>query len=242
MSFVIDAILIFTAGFCIWAGARKGFVRSVMGVATTLVSAVAAYAFTPLLAVLIRGRFLGDSITDGIAERLNSLARDPATGVVNLDKIATDLDSSLTDFLNRFSGDMSEFIGRMRGVTDASEETVHGLAQDIGSGTVNVLSSVIAFLILFIASFILLSILTAVLDLVFSMPVLKGPNIALGLVFGVVEALFFVWILSIALAVLVRGLGAVEPKVFGDEVVNHTVVCSFFLKVNPLQLLYGLFR
>ena len=100
----------------------------------------------------------------------------------------------------------------------------------------------IAFLILFIASFILLSILTAVLDLVFSMPVLKGPNIALGLVFGVVEALFFVWILSIALAVLVRGLGAVEPKVFGDEVVNHTVVCSFFLKVNPLQLLYGLFR
>ena len=79
MTLAIDAILIFAAVLCIWAGARKGFVRSVMGLFSSLIAAVAAYAYTPVLSAFIRERYLTDRITDGIDETLRSLAFDTST-------------------------------------------------------------------------------------------------------------------------------------------------------------------
>ncbi len=242
IAFAIEAVLIFTAVFCIWAGAKKGFVRSVMGVATVVVSVVAAYAFTPLLAPVVSERFLDQKITGEIEETLCSQSDPEKTGVYDLDKLASELPESFTSILNRYDKDSSGIVERMRGETAASRATVRAIAEDIASGTVRVLSSVIAFLVLFIASFILLSILTAVLDLLFSMPVLKQANVVLGIVFGIVEAAVFLWVLSIALSVLVRALGAIDPNGFGDEVVNHTVICRFFLRYNPFDLLYGVLK
>ena len=42
MELAVDAILIFAAVFCMWAGTRRGFIRSVMGVVNALVSSFAA--------------------------------------------------------------------------------------------------------------------------------------------------------------------------------------------------------
>ena len=130
----------------------------------------------------------------------------------------------------------------MRGVTEATGETVHSLAEDIASPTARVLSAALAFLALFIGCVIVLSLLTALLDLLFRMPVLNKANVFLGVVFGVAEAVVFVLVLSIALSVLVRSLGAIDPNLFGDEVVENTVVCRFVLEHNPLQQLYEVLK
>ena len=87
MTLAIDAILIFTAVFCVWAGARKGFVRSVMGFISTVVSAIAAYAFTPALSAWVEERFLRERITDGVAESLRQLSLDTTTDLFNLDRL-----------------------------------------------------------------------------------------------------------------------------------------------------------
>ena len=238
MTFAIDAILIFTAVFCIWSGTRKGFVRSVMGLVTSVVSAVAAYAFTPQLAQTIREKFLLDPMTEGIEGILRSFARDTTTDLFNLDRLAEELPETFTSMLERYHVEVGDITSQMTGITMASDQTVHDLATRIADPTVNVLASSIAFIVLFFGIFLALTILTSLLDLAFRMPVLSSANMFFGFVFGVVEAVVFVSVLAIVLSVLVRGLGAVDPTLFGDEVVDNTIVCSFILEHNPFDKIY----
>ncbi len=232
MTLAIDAILIFTAVLCIWAGTRKGFVRSVMGLISTLVASVAAYAFTPVLAAYIRDRYLIGRITNGIYETLHSLALDTTTDLFNLDRVASDLPEPFTAILSRYRVDLSAVTEKMRGLTAVSEDAVRSVSADIAAPTANALASAISFLILFLGAFLALSLFTLLLDALFRLPVLKGANTFLGFLFGVFEAAVMVSVLAIVFSVLTEALGAFDPVLFGADTVDRTVVCSFLLKFN----------
>lgn len=232
MTLAIDAILIFAAVLCIWAGARKGFVRSVMGLFSSLIAAVAAYAYTPVLSAFIRERYLTDRITDGIDETLRSLAFDTSTDLFNLDRVASDLPEPFLSILTRYQIDPASIAAKMRGLTGADEGAVRRVAEDIASPTATVLSSAVAFLLLFVAALIVLALLTALLDAIFKLPVLKSANTFFGFLFGVFEAAVVASVLAIVLSVLAEALGAFDPNLFGKETVDGTVVCSFLLKYN----------
>ena len=44
MSLALDAIILFTAVFLIWLGTKRGFIRSVMGLVSTVAALFVAYA------------------------------------------------------------------------------------------------------------------------------------------------------------------------------------------------------
>ena len=242
MTLAIDAILIFAAVLCIWSGTRKGFVRSVMGLVSTLVASIAAYAYTPVLAAFIRDRYLIGRITDGIDETLRSLALDTSTDLFNLDRVASDLPEPFTAILSRYKIDLSAIADKMRGFTGADEGAVRSVAGEIASPTANALSSAIAFLPLFIGALIVLWLLTLLLDAIFRLPVLKSANTFFGFLFGVLEAAAMASILAIVLSVLTETLGAFDPVLFGAETVDRTVVCSFLLKYNLFDKIYAVLR
>ena len=239
MTLAIDAVLIFAAVFCIWAGTRKGFVKSLMGLVTAVVSVIAAYAYTPMLSVYIQEKYLSGRITAGIEEVIRSLARDTATDdLFDLGRLARDLPEPFTSVLERYHVDVGTVTDKIQGLSGAhavGEDTVHALATDIASPTASALSSAIAFLALFLGVFLVLSLLTLLIDLIFHLPVLRGANMFLGFLFGVVEAAVLVSVLAILLSVLVTALGALDPTLFGEEVVQHTIVCSFLLKFNLFE-------
>ena len=239
MTLAIDAILIFAMVACIWSGARRGFVRSVMGLISSLVAAVAAYAYTPALAALIRERFLTERITDGIEDILRSLAFDTSTDLFNLDRVASDLPEPFLSVLNRSRIDPAAIAEKMRGLTGVNEDAVRSVAGDIASPTASVISSAVAFLAIFAGALIVLALLTALLDAIFHLPVLKSANSFLGFLFGVGEAVVLAGVLSVVLSVLVEALGAFDPNLFGREAVEGTVVCSFLLKYNPFGRIYS---
>ena len=239
MTLAIDAILIFAAVLCIWAGARKGFVRSVMGLVSSLIAAVAAYAYTPVLAAFIRERYLTERITAGIDETLRSLAFDTSTDLFNLDRVAADLPEPFLSILTRYRIEPAAVAAKMRGLTGVDEGTVRAVAEDIASPTASVLSSAIAFLALFAAALVVLAIVTAILDAIFKLPVLKSANTFFGFLFGVLEAAVVASVLAIVLSVLVEALGAFDPNLFGREAVDGTVVCSFLLKYNLFDRIHA---
>ncbi|MBQ3706562.1 MAG: CvpA family protein [Clostridia bacterium] len=242
MTLAIDAILIFAAVLCIWAGTRKGFVRSVMGLISTLVAAIAAYAYTPVLAAFIRDRYLIGRITDGIDETLRSLAFDTSTDLFNLDRVAADLPEPFTAILSRYRIDLSAIVEKMRGFTGVDREAVRSVASDIAGPTANALASAISFLLLFIGAIIVLSLLTLLLDAIFRLPVLKGANTFFGFLFGVLEAAVMVSVLAIVISVLTEALGAFDPALFGPETVDRTVVCRFLLQYNLFDKIYAVLR
>ncbi len=237
MTLAIDAVLIFAAVFCMWAGTRRGFVRSVMGLVSALVSAFTAYAFTPSVAGWIAEKFFAGRISGSIEETIRSISLDTATDFFDLDRILSDLPDSFTRLMSRYHVDLSYVSEVMRGITRADETSVHNLAERIASPTVTVLSSVIAFAALFAVAFLVMSLITALLDLIFRMPVLNSANMFFGFLAGLAEAVVFVSVLAVLFDRGVRYLGAYDPTFFGDEAVDNTILCNFILKHNILSFI-----
>ena len=241
MELAIDAILIFTAVFCIWTGTRRGFVRSVMGLVNTLVSAFAAYAFTPALAPVFEEKFMSGRMVDEIEGFLRT-SLDTATDLFDLDAIAVNMPGWFTDLLARYHVTPDSVSGIMRGVTGADETSLRNLAERIAFPTASALSSAIAFAILFVGALIVMSVLTAVLDAIFRMPVLNGANMFFGFLVGLVEGLVLASVLALVLDSAVRCLGAFDASWFGDKAVDNTVLCKFLVEHNPLTFLTGVLK
>lgn len=235
MSLAIDAIILFAAVFTIWAGTSKGFVRSVMGLISTVASLFIAYAYTPVLSVYIKEKYLIDRIAAGIDETLRSLAFDTTTELYNLDRLAADLPEPFTGILDRYNINIEEFAETLRGLTGCGESTVYGFAEQIADPTSSVLASVIAFILLFVAAFIALAILTALIDLIFKLPILKQANMLFGFLFGVIEAVAIAFVLATLLSMLVTTLGSIDPNLFGADVVTDTMICSRLLEHNMFE-------
>ena len=240
MELAIDAILIFAAVFCIWAGTRKGFVRSVMGLVNTVVSAVAAYAFTPRLAPYFENLFMSGRLVDDIEGELN--ASRTVSGFFNLDALLTDLPSWFTDFLSRYHLNTESVAELMKGVTEADGTSLRNLSERLAYPTASALAHAVSYAILFIGAFLVMSILTAVLDAIFRMPVLNGANMFFGFLVGVLEGLVLISVLALVLDVGVRALGAFDPSWFGDKAVDNTILCRFLVQHSPLSFLTNVLK
>ncbi len=237
MSLAIDAVILFAAVILIWLGAKRGLVRSLMGLVSGIASVIAAYAYTPVLSAYIKKNYLIENVTNGIAETLRSLALDTETDLYNLDRLASDLPEPFTSILERYNIDVNAFVEQIRGLTGCSEDVVDAFAAQIAAPTTDVIASVIAFAILFLVVQIVLSLLTGLLDLIFTLPVLRGANMFLGLLLGAAEAAFFACLLATVMSVMVESLGAVDPSMFGTDVVEDTMICKFVLRHNMLERL-----
>lgn len=238
MSFACDGLLIGIILFTVLCGWSKGFVKSFMGLIKGIASAIAAYAYTPVLSAYLNDNYIMEKITAGINETLKSLAFDTATDLYNLDRLAADLPDPLVSILERYNVDISQFTSGTSGLTGVSEEVVYNCSVAIATPTASLLSSALAFAAIFIGVFVVLSFLTGLLDLIFHMPVLNAANKVLGFLLGAAEAFFIVSVMSILLSALVTSLGSIEPNLFGAEVIEHTVICKFFVEHNPLERIY----
>lgn len=234
MSFAIDAIILLTAVVIIWAGTSRGFIRSVMGLGCTVASLFAAYAYTPMLSAYFNDNFLLEKITSGIFETLKSLSFDTATDLYNLDRLAVDLPAPFTDILERYGIAAETFSDQLRGLSATTEDVVREFAVKIAEPTSGVISYIGAFLLIYLAVYLVLSLLTSLLDLIFKMPVLKGANMFFGFVFGAAEAFLVTYLLAMLLSTLVTALGAIDPALFGGDVVENAKICSLLLEHNLL--------
>jgi len=238
VSFACDGLLIGIILFTVICGWSRGFIKSFMGLVKGIASAIAAYAYTPLLSNWLNENHILKPITDGIFETLKGLAFDTATDLYNLDRLAADLPAPLVSILERYNVSIPDFATGMPGLTGVSEEVVYDCSVAIATPTAALLSAALAFAAIFIGVFAVLSFLTGLLDMIFHLPVLNAANKALGFLFGAVEAFFLVSVMSILLSALVTSLGSIEPNLFGAEVIDHTILCKFFIEHNPLDRIY----
>jgi len=242
VSFAIDAIILLTAVVIIWAGTSRGFIRSIMGLGCTVASLFAAYAYAPVLSSYFHENFLLEKITGGIFETLKSLAFDTETDMYNLDRLAVDLPQPFTDILERYGIAVDSFSDQLRGLTASTEEVVRDFAVKIAEPTSSVISYVGAFILIFLGVYLVLALLTSLLDLIFKMPVLRGANMFFGFVFGAAEAFLVTFLLAMLLSTLVTALGAIDPALFGADVVENARICSLLLEHNLLQKLIETLR
>ncbi len=238
MSLFLDGLILFCIAFCVIAGVKNGFVRSVMGICKGAVALIVAYAYTPLIADRIRDSYLIGRIADGIAETLKSLAvnvEDRFAGgsvTYDLSKIASELPEAYTSILTRYHIDIPSFTAEIAPVTSADEGMITSVAEQIAAPCATALATAISFAGLFLAAFVGLSLVTWVLDALFHLPLLSAANRFFGFLFGALEAVLLAYVISMAGAAVVDAMGSISPGLFGPNVVANTVLCRFFVTHN----------
>lgn len=246
MSLFIDGLILICAAFCVIAGIKNGFVRSIMGLCKGAVSLIVAYAYTPLIAGRIRDSYLVGRIASGIAETLKSLAVNieeqiaGGTPSYDLSKVANELPDAYTAILDRYHIDIPSFTKEIAPITDAGEDTITSVAEQIAAPCATALANAVSFAGLFLAAFIGLSLVTWILDALFHLPLLSAANRFFGFLFGAIEAVLLSYVISMAGAAFVDAMGSISPGMFGPNVVANTVICRFFVEHNLFRGLAAL--
>ena len=92
-----------------------------------------------------------------------------------------------------------------------------------------------SFALLFLGVYVALSLAAWVFDLIFQLPGLSGANRFAGLVFGLVEAVFFAYVIAVVGGALMTAMGPIDASLFGPSVTENTVICKFLLEHNILH-------
>lgn len=235
MGYVVDFIIVVIALSVVINAWKKGFIKSIAGLVTGVVSFIVAYAFTPMLGNYIYNNFALETLSGGIAKTIGSLSRTQA-GTFDLSAMYSEMPDALKQIIDRYSVDEGKLGELCAGVTDGTEKTVEKLSEYIAAPIADTLSSAVAFIGIFIGALIVLNLVIFLIDLIFKLPVLNGTNKTLGLLFGVGEALILAVLISSVAASVITALGSVDPETFGAHVVER----SFIMKALSSVDLFGL--
>ena len=227
MSFVFDGVILAVCVLSIILGAKRGFIKSVMGACMLVAAMFLAYAFTPTVSQYIEDTPFVKNISESITDTIKSLSENES-GTYNLDKLFSDMPDAFRQIIERYNADESSLTEAVPPQEDAAPEAVDTLSQLIAEPVSGAIAGVLAFLGIFIAAVIALKILTWILDLIFQLPVLKTANTMLGLLVGIVSALLWAWVLSSLSITLIHAMSSINPEMFSDTLIDNTVILKFF--------------
>lgn len=240
MSIVLDIILIVIAAVCIISGYRRGLFKTVMGLVSGIASLLAAYSFSPALSAWICERFVLDSLSGGLCTTFASIAQtgaDAANKVYDLTKL---LDSQqFVDVLTRYGADKDKVESLIDSIGVGGEDAVRRVSDAVAAPAAETISDIIAFIAVFAVALIALKIITHFIGVLFKLPVLNGIDKTLGIVFGCVAALFFVWVFAMAAAALVTALAGAYPSTFSESAIEKSFLLKFFAKYNVIGAISG---
>lgn len=221
LDIIVVVIFAATVIHCI----RKGFLVSVLNLLKSVLAVAAAYLFSPALAEFFKNAFLSDAITLPVKSRLDVMLTETA-GKFNLEKLFADKPKEFLDMMSRFGVKIEDFADSYGVNSQASEEYVTRLAEDITAPVVNTVSYVLAFVALFVGTLILLTIVILIVSAVVKLPLIKGVDKMLGTVLGLVSGIVLAVVLSGLAKAGFEALASVDPDTFGG-IIDKTVVVKF---------------
>ena len=240
MSLIFDIIILAVCLITIFLGAKRGFVKSVMKLCSSVASLFAAYALYPTLAAYIKENFLHRTVADNIAATIKSITSSGAGAnsvSYNIEKLFADMPEAFSQIVARYNADLPQLRDTYGSVADVTEAAVDSLAMAISAPVTDVLANIISFALIFAAAMLVLSIITWILDLIFKLPVLKAANTLLGLIFGVVCALVLAWLMGMVSIYLIGAMSSIYPELFNSTVVQNSVILKFISENNILTFL-----
>ncbi len=239
MSMILDLLIIAIAVITIIVAAKRGFVKSIAHIATSVLSFLAAYFWCGRLGDFIYDRFLLGSFSGYVEDSVNNLL--VKTGeTFNIAKLFEDMPDAFVSLLARFGIDVHGLAEKFGEITSGTSETISQMSESIASPIASATATAIAFAAIFLVSILVISLLFKLLDLACKLPVLKSANGFLGGVIGVVLAVFYIWVFSAIAVVALRSFSATDSSFIFSNAVENSVLLKFFVSVNPVASFLGI--
>ncbi len=217
MHIVLDILLVAIVVVAVVIGARRGFFKSVMGLAGIVLAVVLMASFATPLASAVDDAVIRPWAVERAIEAQGVSAETP-TADLDLARI----DSAVSDFLNV---DLS-------GVDEIPETAGEYLdAIFLVNGITLAISKALAAVIIFVVSMLGLWILGFVLKPILKLPVLRQCNGLLGAAIGAVNAVIILLILATAIYLIGVTSQAAD---FDVATVDQTVLFKYLYYNNPI--------
>lgn len=218
---ILDGILILILVASIFDGRRKGFVKTVLSLAVTIISVIIAKEFAPQLADWVNTNFIHDTGVQWLANLISDNITSGTQAVV--DAIPQTVAEAVTAFAN------TKVETLVSGVTDSAQITA--VAEKIYNAAelafINAFITVVSFLVIFIASKTVLSVGASLVNGIFRLPVLKGINKFFGGLAGALKGAIAVVIICMVLG-MCTGIFAETPLY---TAVSGSVITQFIIQL-----------
>lgn len=230
---LIDIIALFLIIVIIVVAYRRGFLRSLLSLFGFLIAGAFSFIF---------GKMIAEGIFDSLVRPwLTTLVETEVVAGTN-NNIAAAVENMYVSLPGLFSGPLNFLFGSKEEITNSLNSAVTENAAGLTGSIVDllrpmivVLISILTILILFILCSLALRVIDRLLIQVRRLPVIGTFDGLLGAVVGVLQALFWMFIL-VFLAKAVILLSAGELSWLNDEVVNSTLLFRWFYNFDITRL------
>lgn len=228
MSFILDLIIIIIAGATVFFAWKNGFVKTAISAVSFLVAIAVTAAFSSPLASALAETSIAESIEQATEDKISDIISESTSGITGL----IDGESSEFNTLISIAGFDSEEIRDWYQEQIRPEDSEASLAKHIAKPIIEIIAMLVAIIILYIGTQILLSIVGFFLDKIAKLPILRTANKSLGIVVGVVLALFRVCLFCFAVNLLIEHSAFLGSDFINSLNADNTLLFGFFSKID----------
>ena len=230
ISLICDIILALIFVLIVAGGYRKGFIKSLLGLASLLIAVVCASLFTPPVSSWLSDRYVENAVKDTVSSSIHSVIDDTEN-----DEKSEGLFSAIEKFVIIDNGETAnKYVSQILD-SSFSDNTIDAVSGEIAKTISKPLCNSAAFFVIFIISSLLVRIIASVLDGIFRLPILKQANKLLGLVLGLLCALIFMMVVSRVFVCILPWLSGITDGKIGQDVLEGSHLLSFFGKYNVFR-------
>jgi uncharacterized membrane protein required for colicin V production len=239
MTYFLDlslvAIILITVITC-W---RRGFIRSVFGALKAVIAAILTYMFAPKVSSTLLDRVFSDRVYSFVYRKLVSLGEE-GTQTFDLAAILQKIPDSIRILLNNFHVDLNAIVDKYGAIGDAGEEELMEVASSISTPVAGFLSNALGYTITFVVASALLALLALILSQIADLPVIKKCDRFLGLLLGVLGAIFYSSLYILIAYALLSWLEAAYGNIPFSESFEQTYIFRPMYDFNIFRLIFGL--
>lgn len=225
---IISVILLATViGAC-----RRGFIRTVFQLCSTVVAVLLAIFFHKQLGAYFYDAFVYNALAPHI-EELTGQVITAVGGSLDFSALAEKLPENIVSLAETFHIDLAAFLEQAMQSVDAGSESFAAVGRELAVTVSTSAANILAFAAIFFGGLILLNLASFLLDKVADLPVLRTANRFLGFLLGVAEALILGIVLAKFSATVCSVYASVAPEFAFGDVANGTYVAKFFLDISP---------
>jgi uncharacterized membrane protein required for colicin V production len=229
ISLVLDILIAVICLVIIIKNAVRGFIKSFMVLARTVLATLIAIIFCAPVARWIGPIFFGDWAINTSNNAF--FATKTAEGLYQISDVFEGVPAFATKIALNFSGIEQDMLTKyFVDKNPATEADTAIVATGVGNALTYVIALIVAFLALFIISEIIFGILGVFLNKISKAPMLKSVNIILGGLIGAVISISIAWLLSKGIQWVINFGHNYYPNIFTEDILNKSVIVKFFLQ------------
>ncbi len=239
MNWFLDLSLIAVVAGTVFFYWHRGLIKSLMGVAKTVLSILLTYMLGGVVAGWIETQFVLPALTEFVGEKLLALFSAQAEKF-DLSTVFSGMPAWLCSMLQNFHVDVEALQQEYALVTEGSAADLQQLASSIASPAASILSSVIGYVAVFGIASNLLSVAAFFLSKVAEFPVIRQFDRTMGLLLGIVCALLFSSVYVVLIYIFFGWLEVKNPGVAFGAGFDSSWIFQHVYRFNLFKLLFGI--